>query len=187
MQRNRVLLFASALLLITAHRSPAPIRETPETPTPTVAPTPEAQPPPPAPRAESKKAAARAKEKKSTGAAESSVPAPKATSEISSKDSTAIPKGAVHLVINTESDARKIFAYFRFPQIVAKAGTTGLYRVEVNPDGTVAAVTILKSMGSEQDVLFMKAFVTWRAVPGPLRLVDVPRHIFEYSHVKHIF
>jgi len=49
----------------------------------------------------------------------------------------------------------------------------------------VAAVTILKSMGYDQDVLYMKTFTTWRAAPGPLRIVDVPRRNFVYYHVTH--
>ena len=187
MKRTLSVSLAVLLLLTTAHRLPAPITEV-ETPTPAPAAVPSVEPklppqPPPLFAPESKKVPVRAKERKSTTVSESTTPAPKAAKEISSKEGTSIPKGAVHLVIHTEADARKIFNYFIFPRLVAKPGTTGLYRIEVGPDGTVAAVTILKSMGPEQDVLFMKAFITWRAAPGPLRLVDVPRRIYRYYRV----
>jgi hypothetical protein len=197
-KRNLVLLFTIALLLATAARLPAPIQEIPEppSPTPAVAPTPAAKPPPSIPNSEAKKEPAQKKEKKSVS--ENTMPASKPTNETpsinaptdlrprkgSSDNGTAIPKGAVHLVIHTNSDARKIFTYFRFPPAVAPAGTTGLYRLEVSPDGAVAAVTILKSMGSDQDLVSMKVFVTWRAVPGPLRIVDIPRRTFQFYRAK---
>ena len=183
-----------AILMITAHRLPAPIQEIPETPSPTPAVPPPAAPtappvlPPPAPvmapTAEPRKPLPKQKSKPSeaprSAEPQHTMPAPKARNETPSTDGTMIPKGAVHLVIHDDSDARKIFNYFQFPGVHAPVGTTGLYRIEVSPDGTVAAVTILKSMGSAQDVTFMKAFVQWRAAPGPLRIVDVPRRIFEF-------
>jgi outer membrane biosynthesis protein TonB len=112
------------------------------------------------------------------------MPAPQETKGTQAGQATSTPKGAVHLVIHTDSDTRKIFTYFQYPQVSAPAGTTGLYRIEVNPDGSVAAVTILKSMGATMDVDMMKALVRWRAVPGPARIVDVPRRVFEFYRVK---
>ena len=52
-------------------------------------------------------------------------------------------------------------------------GRVGTYRVEVSSEGTVAAVTILKSMDPVSDTRIIKIFVTWRAKPGPLRVVDI--------------
>lgn len=178
MKRTPVLLVVLALLLVTAHRTPAPIQEIPESPSPTtaMAPTPGPKPPPPTQPAAPIAAAQPRKP----------LPGPKPTKETQSADGTIIPKGAVYLVIHTESDARKIFTYFQFPGVHAPPGTTGLYRIEVNPDGTVAAVTILKSMGSDQDIACLKAFVRWRAVPGPLRIVDVPRRIFEFHRAMSV-
>lgn len=49
----------------------------------------------------------------------------------------------------------------------------GIYRLEVNPQGAVAAVTILKSMDERVDVSVMRSCVKWRARPGPLRIVDM--------------
>jgi outer membrane biosynthesis protein TonB len=104
------------------------------------------------------------------------MPIPQATKETQSGGAS-LPKGAVHLVINSDSQARKIFTYFRYSPAEAPPGTTGLYRLEVSPDGTVAAVTILKSMGSTMDATSMKEFAKWRAEPGPLRIVDVGQKI----------
>jgi outer membrane biosynthesis protein TonB len=179
----------TALLFVTAYRLPAPIHEIPETPSPTpaVAPAAESKPPPKVPAAtpklESTKAPVKAEEKPA-GVSVNTAPARKATKETQSTDGNIIPKGAVHLVIHNQSDARKIFTYFRLPGVEAPTGTIGLYRIEVNPDGAVAAVTILKSMGSDQDIAYMKAFVRWRAVPGPLRVVDISPRIVEFNRVS---
>lgn len=85
-----------------------------------------------------------------------------------------LPKGAVHLMVHSGGDAQRIFTYFPSPPwVTARPRAVGLYRLEVNSQGTVAAVTILKSMGSELDVTVMKTLVNWRAKPGPLRIVDI--------------
>ena len=192
------------LLIITAHRLPAPIQEITETPSPTpaVAPTAEPQPPPtllaPAPKPEGTKAHPKTRVK-SASVSTSAVPAPKPTPESpstntstdlrrrngSTNDSNAIPKGAVHLTINSDSDVRKIFTFFEYPKLNLPAGKTGLYRVEIDPQGSVAAVTIVKSIGAEADVTMMKAFVRWRAEPGPLRIVDISWHTFEFHRAKY--
>jgi hypothetical protein len=114
--------------------------------------------------------------------APSTTSVPRTTKETKSSDAS-LPKGAVHLVINSVSDARKIFTYFIFPPALAPPGTTGAYRLEVNPDGAVAAVTVLKSMGTTMDAISMKTFVKWRANPGPLRIVDVGRKIVTIERV----
>ncbi|HST31380.1 MAG TPA: hypothetical protein VLK27_11145 [Chthoniobacterales bacterium] len=183
---KRVLLIPIVLLLVTAHRLPAPIQEIPETPapTPTVAPTLESKPLSAfSPRPEAPKSRARMKEKPAN-VSTSAVPEAKRTNGAAVSGGNAIPKGAVHMVLHSDSDYRKVFTYFRFPAILADPGTTGLYRVEVSPEGTVTAVTVLKSMGPSQDTAYMKAFVQWRAVPGPLRLVDVPRRIFRFYRTQ---
>jgi len=174
MKRTLNFLLTVGMLMITAHRLPAPIQELPESPspTPTVAPAVEPKPPPKppplpptvAPAAESRKP----------------LPKPKSTTEAQPSRDASLAKGAVHVMIHSDSDTRKIFTYFQYPQIHAPVGSSGLYRVEVNPDGTVAAVTILKSMGSETDITMMKAFTRWRAVQGPVRVVDIPWHTFEF-------
>ncbi|HEY6069836.1 MAG TPA: hypothetical protein VIU85_00580, partial [Chthoniobacterales bacterium] len=50
----------------------------------------------------------------------------------------------------------------------------GLYRVEVNEKGKVAAVTILKGISPSADTGVMKTLTAWYAKPGPVRIVDVP-------------
>jgi hypothetical protein len=120
---------------------------------------------------------------RSTEAPSNPTPVAQTTKETQPSGVSSLPNGAVHLVINSDSDARKIFTYFRFPPALAPPGTTGAYRLEVNPDGTVAAVSILKSMGKDMDTASMKAFVRWRAAPGPLRIVDVGRKIVEIHRV----
>ena len=84
-----------------------------------------------------------------------------------------LPKGAIHLMVRSDTDARQIFTYFISPSIAARPGAVGIYRVEVNPQGSVAAVTILKSMGHIRDIHILKTLVTWRAKPGSLRVVDL--------------
>ena len=84
-----------------------------------------------------------------------------------------VPKGATHLMVRSDADARQIFTYFPCPWVAARPGAVGVYRLEVNSQGTVAAVTILKSMGPRRDTRVMQTFVGWRAKPGPLRIVDI--------------
>ncbi len=120
---------------------------------------------------------------RSTEDSSNPMPVAQATTKTPSSGDFSLPKGAVHLMINSDSEARKIFTYFRFPPALAPPGTTGAYRLEVNPEGAVAAVTILKSMGSAMDAASMKAFVRWRAEPGYLRIVDVGRKIVEIHRV----
>jgi hypothetical protein len=84
-----------------------------------------------------------------------------------------LPIGATHLMVRSDADARQIFTYFPSPWVAARPGAVGVYRLEVNSQGTVAAVTILKSMGPIRDTRIMKTFVGWRAKPGPLRVVDI--------------
>lgn len=84
-----------------------------------------------------------------------------------------LPKGAIHLMVRSDADAQQIFTYAPYPLVAAPPGAACVYRLEVNSQGTVAAVTILKSMGPRRDATAMKTFVGWRAKPGPLRIVDI--------------
>ncbi len=70
-----------------------------------------------------------------------------------------LPKGAIHLMVRSDADARQIFTYFPCPRVAARPGAVGVYRLEVNSQGTVVAVTILKSMGPRRDVRVMQTFV----------------------------
>jgi hypothetical protein len=96
-----------------------------------------------------------------------------------------IPKGAVHIVVTSgDKQLKEIFTYFPYPPVpqasrVLPLSRTGRYRVEVNPDGSVAAVTILKTMGKRVDYSILRTFVRWKARPGPLRAVDVS---WDYSY-----
>jgi TonB family protein len=91
-----------------------------------------------------------------------------------------IPKGAQHIVIKKgDKEVREIFTYFPYPppptmSRVLPLTRVGLYRVEVDPGGRIAAVTILRSMGKSMDYNVLKTFTRWKAKPGPLRVVDVP-------------
>jgi len=92
-----------------------------------------------------------------------------------------IPKGAVHLLVHNDAEAKKVFTYFPYPQFPdwyqpedsLRPADLGIYRLEVTPEGTVSAITLLKSANRMMDVISMKTFVRWRAKPGPLRVVDV--------------
>jgi hypothetical protein len=93
-----------------------------------------------------------------------------------------IPKGAVHLLVHDDAEAKTVFTYFPYPPFPdwyhpdeshPRPPDLGIYRLEVTPEGTVSAVTLLKSANRMMDVISMKTFVRWRAKPGPLRVVDV--------------
>jgi hypothetical protein len=92
-----------------------------------------------------------------------------------------IPKGAVHLLVHNDAEAKKVFTYFPYPQSPdwyhpeesLRPPDLGIYRLEVTPEGTISAITLLKSANRMMDVISMKTFVRWRAKQGPLRVVDV--------------
>src|SRR5262249_1121614 len=88
-------------------------------------------------------------------------------------DST-IPKGAIHIVLKSTDDAKQVFVYasmLGIPEVPEPHD--GLYRVEINEKGKVAAVTILKGISPNADTFVMKQLVAWYAKPGPVRVVDV--------------
>jgi hypothetical protein len=92
----------------------------------------------------------------------------------------AIPKGAVHLLVHNDAEAKQVFTYFPYPEFPdtyqpdeSRPADLGIYRLEVTPEGTVSGVTMLKSANRMMDVISMKTFVRWRAKPGPLRVIDV--------------
>jgi len=94
-----------------------------------------------------------------------------------------LPKGAVHLVVRNDAEAKQVFTYFPYPrppdwyhpdESHPHAAELGIYRIEVTPEGAVSAVTIMKSANRMMDVISMKTFVRWRAKPGALRVVDIP-------------
>ena len=76
-------------------------------------------------------------------------------------------------MIRSDDDARQIFTYFQTPWVYAKSGAFGIYRLEVNAQGAVVSVTILKSMGPVRDARIMKTLVSWRAKSGLVRFVDI--------------
>jgi TonB family protein len=52
---------------------------------------------------------------------------------------------------------------------------SGLYRLNIKPDGTVSSVTVLKSTGhSLLDQAAIHAYRQWRFRPGALRSVKIP-------------
>ena len=86
-----------------------------------------------------------------------------------------IPKGAIHIVLKSVDDGKTVFIYsptIAIPEVLQPQD--GLYRVEVNEKGKVAAVTILKGISPNADSWVMKQLVAWYAKAGPMRLVDVP-------------
>jgi hypothetical protein len=92
----------------------------------------------------------------------------------SATDST-IPPGANHIVLKSVGDAKQFFTYspiIAIPEVPQPQD--GLYRIEVNEKGNVAAVTILKGISPNADTWVMNELVGWYAKPGPLRVVDVP-------------
>jgi hypothetical protein len=93
---------------------------------------------------------------------------------------SAVPKGAVHLLVHGDAEAKKVFTFFPYPPFPdwyhpdeSDPPDLGIYRLEVTPEGSVSAITLLKSANRMMDVISMKTLVRWRAKPGPLRVVDV--------------
>ena len=153
MKRALHFFFFVALLLSSAHRLPAAISEIPENPTP--APEQSAEPKP--------KRITKPNEAKSGS-----------ISPDSSK------KEPVHLRVTSDAEARKIFTYFPYPvpPIGLKSpSVNGTYQLRVAPQGEVTQIKILKTMGPIMDVTALKAFIRWKAQPGPLRIVDVAWHL----------
>ena len=86
-----------------------------------------------------------------------------------------IPAGANHIVLRSVDEAKNVFIYsptIAIPEVPKPQD--GLYRIEVNEKGKVAAVTILRGISPNADTFVMKELVGWYAKPGPLRVVDVP-------------
>jgi len=93
----------------------------------------------------------------------------------------AAPRPADTLAVNSEADARRIFSSFHYPGGLFPGNTTflggslarGVYRLDVDSQGKVVAITVVKNINHDIDLRAMKNLVTWRAKPGPLRVVDV--------------
>jgi hypothetical protein len=114
----------------------------------------------------------------------------------SSVITNAAPRPADKLAVNSEPDARRILAHFitregLFPGNTTFLGgsvTKGVYRLEVDSQRKVVAITVLKNVNRDIDLRAMKSLVTWRAKQGPSRVVDVSlilprqRRIFSGGH-----
>src|SRR5437870_13920889 len=90
---------------------------------------------------------------------------------------------AVHLVVHSGPEAKQIFTYFPYPDIpaqyrFARISGTGIYRLTIDSHGNVGEIKILKRMGVfgdwPADVTALKTLIRWRAIPGPIRTVDIP-------------
>lgn len=149
MKRALHFFFFVALLLSSAHRLPAAISEIPVNPTP-------------APE-------------------QSTKPKPKRITKLNEAKSGSIStdsskKEPVHLQVKSDAEARKIFTYFPYPVPptgLKSPSVNGTYQLTVAPQGEVTQIKILKTMGPIMDVTALKAFIRWKAQPGPLRIVDV--------------
>jgi TonB family protein len=92
-------------------------------------------------------------------------------------------KQPVHLVVNSDKQARQVFTYFPYPILPAEfryanIATSGQYRLTIDTAGTVTQIQILKRFGHPTlDTNALKTFIRWRAKPGPPRIVDVGWHI----------
>jgi hypothetical protein len=73
-----------------------------------------------------------------------------------------IPKGAVHLLVHNDAEAKKVFTYFPYPRYpdwyhpdesYPNPPDIGIYRIEVTPEGSVSGVMILKNANRMMDVI----------------------------------
>ena len=162
MKRALHFFFFVALLLSSAHRLPAAISEIPENPTP--APEQSAKPKP--------KRITKPNEAKS--------------GSISTDSSKKEP---VHLLVKSDAEARKIFIYFPYPVPptgLQSPSVNGIYQLTVAPQGEVTQIKILKTMGPIMDVTALKAFIRWKAQPGPLRIVEVAWRLNIMARVRSV-
>ncbi len=122
---------------------------------------------------------------------------PKQTKE-SSANAGRPERKPLHLVVRSRADIKQTFNYSPYPAVPSelqgyggsKVGGTGTYRLNVDAQGAVTQVTILKgftvtAVYDERfsnvkgnpvpalDEVMRQALIRWRAKPGPARLVDV--------------
>ena len=104
----------------------------------------------------------------------------------------------VHLIVRSTAEIKQTFTYSPFPAIPSElegyggsqVGGTGSYRLNVDAQGTVTQVTILKgftvaAVYDERfsnakgntvpalDKVMVQSLMRWRAKPGPMRVVDI--------------
>jgi TonB family protein len=80
----------------------------------------------------------------------------------------------------SEAEWKARFTYRPFPDYPASYRKrhftgSGVFRMHIDEQGSVTAITILKSTGhKELDILAMKALVAWRGKSGPKWELDMP-------------
>jgi hypothetical protein len=104
----------------------------------------------------------------------------------------------VHLVVRSQAEIKQTFTYSPFPAVPSElegyggsqVGGTGTYRMNVDAQGAVTHVAILKgftvtAVYDERfsdvkgnavpalDKVMVQALMRWRAKPGPTRVVDI--------------
>jgi len=107
-------------------------------------------------------------------------------------------KKPVHLVVRSRADIKQVFTYSPYPAVPSELqgyegsqmSGAGIYRLNVDAQGTVTQVTTLKgftvtavyddrfsnSKGNPVpalDKVMLQALNRWRAKPGPKRVVDI--------------
>jgi len=86
----------------------------------------------------------------------------------------------VKIIYSSGADAIAMFPYHptpTYPKAARLSRTTGsgIFRIYVNPDGTVKTVGVIKSTGSSVlDLAAAAGLYKWRAHPGKRREVDMP-------------
>src|SRR6266853_1745642 len=104
----------------------------------------------------------------------------------------------VQLVVRSQADIKQTFTYSPYPAVPdelegyagSQVGGTGTYRLTVDAQGAVTQVTILKGFTVSAiyderfsnvkgtavpalDKVMVQALMSWRAKPGPTRVVDI--------------
>jgi outer membrane biosynthesis protein TonB len=170
MKRTLSAPLAVLLLLITAHRLPAPIHEIPENPTPvpTVAPTAQPKEPP--------------------------LSKPKPKTNGADRNTTAVAKTTPHAQPSIANDAGLDFKPYViaspevvFPAVLKRTlpeGATynGTFRVAIDPrDGSVTEVKVLKHTGVRQlDAIYVMNLFQWKFRPGTITSATIPRSAHRY-------
>ena len=97
----------------------------------------------------------------------------------SSQSANRSAKEPVYLGQKSGADLKQIFTYFPYPTLppeyyFSNISGTGMYRLTIDPQGAVTQIQILERLGPPViDLTVLKTFVSWRAKPGPMRIVDV--------------
>jgi hypothetical protein len=87
-------------------------------------------------------------------------------------------------VLGTEAEWKSAFTYWPMPfiedvlvdsryRLMLVPQPLGLYQLEMDNQGVVTVIKVLRRMGPPFDAVVLKSLINWRAKPGPSRAVII--------------